>query len=538
MVDPNITMEQYIRLKEEKARKHEKVFNRETAKYGKIWYDEDIYDLRSVEDEFLAIAFNDEVSSKTLSYEPTVSSLNDEIDIRISFDDSDDEDYTVIFNKNSFSYKVISSNDLKMNSVNDNEKVNLPSLPSPEPAIKDQNVVYFNDLFPFNIIHPDDLKSEKDNDDNEIDIIQSSGGMIAEAKGLEYTDADIADFESRLARIYRRESTGMFKGRACLLAELRGGFLILETHYYTSSFSSSSARMSWREFILALGLYIVDEMQTVGFGAYWADNARQIPDKGDLRDYWIGILSAGDFLGTAPFYTAIQDPILRVCHRLIACSIAGRSQAPEKVTVTDLFHLRGIDIGLVNVPYLLGRYLKLFVAGRKSGAHISGGQFVARLAEHFGLLSAEILRGLTVIAPKLPIIDMAELDAPGVDEGVQADPAPVQAPPPPPPPPAAARTMPQRMDILEEDVHKIRRALVEQCGVIGALARDFSRLTVWAASGIAQLLDSARVTYTPYPETRILYQRRVIRRTGPRERNINEYWWRIYKSGDLEVLES
>ncbi|GJX84368.1 hypothetical protein Tco_0335142 [Tanacetum coccineum] len=25
---------------------------------------------------------------------------------------------------------------------------------------------------------------------------------------------------------------------------------------------------------------------------------------------------------------------------------------------------------------------------------------------------------------------------------------------------------------------------------------------------------------------------------GPRERNIDEYWWKIYKSGDLEVLES
>ncbi|GJY25289.1 hypothetical protein Tco_0400015 [Tanacetum coccineum] len=140
-----------------------------------------------------------------------------------------------------------------------------------------------------------------------------------------------------------------------------------------------------------------------------ADSARQIPDKGDLRDYWIGISSAGDFLGIVPSYTAIRDTILRLCHRLIAFSIAGRSQAPEEVTATDLFYLRGMDVGSVNVPYLLDRYLRLFAAGRKSDAHISGGQFIARLAEHFGLLTVEILQGLTVITPKLPIINMAEL---------------------------------------------------------------------------------------------------------------------------------
>ncbi|GJV81574.1 hypothetical protein Tco_1517444 [Tanacetum coccineum] len=233
MDDSNITMEEYIRLEEEKARKCGKVFNWETAKYGKIWYDEDIHDLRSVETEFPAIAFNDEVSSeKPLSYEPTVSSLNDEIDFRISFDDSDDEDYTVIFDKNSFSYKIISTNDLKTDLEKDNEKVNMPSIPSPEPIVscfddldffndfeneflsivyndaqtsksdlltelilslqhidefddetsffkyneEEKNVFYFNDLFPFNIIHTNDLKSEKDNDDNEVDIIQSSEG--------------------------------------------------------------------------------------------------------------------------------------------------------------------------------------------------------------------------------------------------------------------------------------------------------------------------------------------------------------------------
>ncbi|GKF36115.1 hypothetical protein Tco_0112873, partial [Tanacetum coccineum] len=64
MDDPNITMEEYMRLEEEKARKHGKVFNREIAKYGKIWYDDDVHDLRSVETEFPAIAFNDHISSK------------------------------------------------------------------------------------------------------------------------------------------------------------------------------------------------------------------------------------------------------------------------------------------------------------------------------------------------------------------------------------------------------------------------------------------------------------------------------------------
>nr|GEV30086.1 reverse transcriptase [Tanacetum cinerariifolium] len=131
MNDPNITMEEYIIFEKEKARKHGKVFNWETAKYGKIWYDENIHDIRSVETEFPAIVFNDNLTSdETLSCEPTVSSLNDnEINFRISFEESEDEDYTVIFDKNSFSYKIISANDLKTDSKNDNEKVSMPLFP-------------------------------------------------------------------------------------------------------------------------------------------------------------------------------------------------------------------------------------------------------------------------------------------------------------------------------------------------------------------------------------------------------------------------
>ncbi|GKB60903.1 hypothetical protein Tco_0917089 [Tanacetum coccineum] len=65
MEDPNINIEEYIRLEEEKTHRR-------------------------------AIVFNDTLTSEAaLSCEPTVSSLNnDETDFRISFDESDDEDCT------------------------------------------------------------------------------------------------------------------------------------------------------------------------------------------------------------------------------------------------------------------------------------------------------------------------------------------------------------------------------------------------------------------------------------------------------------
>ncbi|GJX98603.1 putative reverse transcriptase domain-containing protein [Tanacetum coccineum] len=237
MDDPNITMEEYIRLEEEKARRRGKVYNWETAKYGKIWYDEDVHDLKSIETEFPTIVFNDALTSEvTHSCEPMVSPLNNnKIDFRILFDEYDDEDYTVFFDKNSFSYKIIYANDLKTDSENDNEKVNMPSLPPPKPTVsyfddfdffkdfenefpvivyndaltsksdfstepvvipqhvdefdlkdeaslseydkEEQNVLYFNDLFSFNIISPDDSKSNEDNDDDKSDIEHSSGNL-------------------------------------------------------------------------------------------------------------------------------------------------------------------------------------------------------------------------------------------------------------------------------------------------------------------------------------------------------------------------
>ncbi|GJS84140.1 hypothetical protein Tco_0750681 [Tanacetum coccineum] len=195
MDNPNITMEECIRLHEEKALSREIVLD------------------------------NTLTSDATISCGPMVSRLNDnEIEFRISFDESDDKDYMVVYDENSFSYKIISVNNLKTDSENDNDKVNMPSSPEPEvsyssdldffkdfenefPAIvyndaltsksdfltdhivspqhidefnnetslsecdeKEQNILYFNDLFLSNVIYPDDLKSNTGNDNDKIDI--------------------------------------------------------------------------------------------------------------------------------------------------------------------------------------------------------------------------------------------------------------------------------------------------------------------------------------------------------------------------------
>ncbi|GKD66806.1 hypothetical protein Tco_1308914 [Tanacetum coccineum] len=525
MDDPNLTMEEYIRLEEEKAQKCWKVFNWQTATYGKIRVDNDLHNLSSVEAEFPSIVINDAVATlDELQCKSQVSTpVNDEIDFRISFDESDDEDYTIFFDKNSFSYKMISVNDLKTDSENDYDKV-MPSIPSLEPVIncfddfftdfENEFLAIINDLFPFNIIHPDMAL-----------LPRKQRHKFLRYKGLEYPDTDIVNFEGRLARIHRREVHRVlvfdFEGLPDLMAEGLSGRMLME-HRDEASVSVFTSR-AWRRML-------------------------------DIRGPLVHELIL-DFFSMFRFGQAILDLDTLGTLQLIACSIAGRSQAPEKVTVTDLFYMRGMDVGSVNVPYLLARYLRLFAAGRKSGVHISGGQFVARLAEHFGLLTAEILGGLTVIAPELPIIDMTELvrlqicaqlddtwawvamrperqpdaaagalddaeDASIVDEGGQADPAPVQAPQqPPPPPPASAKTIPQRLVRLEEDVQGLRRDIGSLRGLVERSMTDQGRFSTWMMTCMTHLMDASGLTYQAFDGTLrgsspASFQRQTRQRTG------------------------
>ncbi|GKF00492.1 hypothetical protein Tco_0023842, partial [Tanacetum coccineum] len=174
----------------------------------------------------------------------------------------------------------------------------------------------------------------------------------------------------------------------------------------------STCRMSDTEMGLDVADTLCFQLGEAGFGAYWQYSERVIPEKGDHRDYWMEISSDRDFLGPAPLM----------------------GQAPEKVTGVDLFYFHSMNKGLLTSPY-------------------------------FGLVSDPRLKGLSVVTSELHLIDLHELgriniylrvgdtwawvasgperqpdaaagalgvtkDAPAVDEGAQADPAPVQAPQP------------------------------------------------------------------------------------------------------------
>ncbi|GJT24482.1 hypothetical protein Tco_0894419 [Tanacetum coccineum] len=262
MDDPNITMEEYPSLEEEKARRQAIVF--------------------------------DDTSNATLSCEPTISPIdNNKIDFNISFDEFDDEDYMVIFDKNSFSHKVISIDNLKTDSEDENDKVKMPSFLSPEPTFGYiDNLDFFKDFEnEFPAIAYNDLKSKSDppiKTSDRIDVLDSDvlysnshrRSCLAILGGVDmaplphrdlrhpwlryqvegYEEGIVYSYEHRLETIFRREVNRVhvldFAG---LISDMRQTLADR-----LSMLGGARRRMTWRQFILALCLNSEEEMTEAG----------------------------------------------------------------------------------------------------------------------------------------------------------------------------------------------------------------------------------------------------------------------------------
>ncbi|GKE20191.1 hypothetical protein Tco_1431703 [Tanacetum coccineum] len=112
------------------------------------------------------------------------------------------------------------------------------------------------------------------------------------------------------------------------------------------------------------------------------------------------------------------------------------------------------------------------VKGRKSGARLSGGNFIGRLAHHFGLVSDDGLRGLSIVTRKLPLIDMGELVKLNICMEIGDDWA----------------------WGLRQDVRSLR-------GLVERSMTDQGRFSTWMVSCMTQLMEASGRTYQAFDET-------------------------------------
>nr|GEX37168.1 hypothetical protein [Tanacetum cinerariifolium] len=89
-------------------------------------------------------------------------------------------------------------------------------------------------------------------------------------QGLEYSNQDIADFEERLERIHDRGTDRAqvldFEGMPKLMRDVLYARMRIEHHDSDGvMLGGARRRMSWREFILALGLHTGEEMKSLSF---------------------------------------------------------------------------------------------------------------------------------------------------------------------------------------------------------------------------------------------------------------------------------
>ncbi|GJU57257.1 hypothetical protein Tco_1235023 [Tanacetum coccineum] len=316
----------------------------------------------------------------------------------MSFSESDDEDYTVIYDNDSFSYKTISVNDLKSDTDNNDGKINV-KLSLENISIKPLDSRIEVDIDTYSHTFDGDLKTNHDKPNMALPS-RAERHLWLRFDAQEYTDANIHDFEDILARIFDRQIHRVqVLDFDVLMEEMDQAMIDILRMEHTNAhgqvvFTSHAWRQLFRicgplvkELILEffstfLGLHTEEEMDNDGFRAYWVETLRVIASKADLRDYWTRISSSGDFLTSIHSYTQIREPLRRLCHRLISFSIVGRGQTPKKVATTDLFFLRSMDKGMpVNTelgicPGLLrggstelGCLEQVFAAAR--GAHVN-----------------------------------------------------------------------------------------------------------------------------------------------------------------------
>ncbi|GJT38904.1 retrotransposon ORF1 [Tanacetum coccineum] len=125
---------------------------------------------------------------------------------------------------------------------------------------------------------------------------------------------------------------------------------------------------SWTllEFAKRFGLYNSKEIEEEGFDVYFQGGLRS-DEHFNAQEYWLSISREENLSLSRSHASTIQNPVLRVLHKMITYGLCQKTTGYDKIQKNDLWLLSMFDArhqnGYANVAWLIARWMKRKGAG-------------------------------------------------------------------------------------------------------------------------------------------------------------------------------
>src|SRR5581483_7405655 len=162
---------------------------------------------------------------------------------------------------------------------------------------------------------------------------------------------------------------------------------------------------------VALGIYTQAEVEAPGFLEYMFASEKRMNDF-DPSLAW-AVLGSGNYGGNLKVKGLLNSSD-RLYHRMLVNAVNARSSSEEKISTYDLWLLDQLttDDKYPNAPYIVAMQL-MKGSGYREGSRMAGGQYVTRLARHFGVLTDDAIDSMTSLG-EMGLIDMEQLRGMGI----------------------------------------------------------------------------------------------------------------------------
>ncbi|GJZ18533.1 retrotransposon ORF1 [Tanacetum coccineum] len=158
--------------------------------------------------------------------------------------------------------------------------------------------------------------------------------------------------------------------------------------------------MSILDFAKRLGLYIGAEIQEYRFETYFIRGHKN-DDDFSADQYWLNISSEETLTLSRSSAKTMRKPMLKVLQKMITYGLCQRTTCYDRIQKNELWLLSMFEAnhqnGYANVTWLIAKWMKKKGVGTQRESLICCGQFVTRIAKRLGVLSDEVLNGLSAL---------------------------------------------------------------------------------------------------------------------------------------------